>query len=161
MSEETREIEQTKGVEAGNGTEQAKGTDAANGTEQAKVIERAKVDSKEVAEVKPGSKSRRRLITLLLLGVAVAALAFVIISGIKTRVQASNTLVKATEQAAVMTVSVVHPEAGAPANELVLPGNAQAFTDTPIYSRTSGYLKKWYFDIGARVKQGDILAEII
>jgi multidrug efflux pump subunit AcrA (membrane-fusion protein) len=42
----------------------------------------------------------------------------------------------------------------------VLPGNAQAFTDTPIYSRTSGYLKKWYFDIGASVKQGQLLAEI-
>jgi len=42
----------------------------------------------------------------------------------------------------------------------VLPGSAQAFTDTPIYARTSGYLKKWYFDIGARVKQGELLAEI-
>jgi multidrug efflux pump subunit AcrA (membrane-fusion protein) len=59
-----------------------------------------------------------------------------------------------------MTVSVVHPETGAPSNELVLPGNTQAFTDTPIYARTSGYLKKWYFDMGARVKQGQLLAEI-
>jgi multidrug efflux pump subunit AcrA (membrane-fusion protein) len=42
----------------------------------------------------------------------------------------------------------------------VLPGNAQAFTDTPIYARTNGYLKMWYVDIGARVHQGDLLAEI-
>src|SRR6266849_224125 len=128
--------------------------------EQAKETEQARVDSKENPEGKHSSKSPRRLITLLLLGGAVVAIAFVILSGIKTRVQASTSLVKATERAAVMTVSVVHPQIGAPANELVLPGNAQAFTDTPIYARTSGYLKKWYFDIGARVKQGELLAEI-
>ncbi len=127
---------------------------------QERGIEQAKVDSKETAEVKHSSKSPRRLIMLLLLAVAVAGLAFVIYSGIKTRVQASTTLVKSTDQAAVLTVSVVHPETGAPGNELVLPGSAQAFTDTPIYARTSGYLKKWYFDIGAHVKQGELLAEI-
>ncbi len=147
MSEHTREIEQTKDIE------QAQRVEAANGTEQ------ARADSKQAAEV-PGSKSRRRLITLLLLCGAVGAIAFVILSGIRTRVQASTTLVKATGQAAVLTVSVVHPQTGAPSNELVLPGSAQAFTDTPIYSRTSGYLKKWYFDIGARGKQGELLAEI-
>jgi multidrug efflux pump subunit AcrA (membrane-fusion protein) len=128
--------------------------------EETRVIEQAKADSRSNAEGKPSSKFRRRLIRALLLGGAVAALAFVILSGIKTRVQASTTLVKATEQAAVMTVSVVHPQPGAPANELVLPGSAQAFMDTPIYARTSGYLKKWYFDIGAPVKQGELLAEI-
>jgi multidrug efflux pump subunit AcrA (membrane-fusion protein) len=124
------------------------------------MIEQAKVDSQEIAEGRHSSKWPRRCVALLLLVGAVGALAFVIHSGIKTRVQASTTLVKATEQAAVLTVSVVHPEASAPANELVLPGNAQAFTDAPIYARTSGYLKKWYFDIGARVKQGQLLADI-
>jgi len=142
MIEETRE------------TEKITGSGAANGSEP------AKVDAEETAEVKPSSKPRRRLITFLTIGGAVAAVAFVIISGIKTRVEASTKLVKATDQSAVMTVSVVHPLPGAPANELVLPGNAQAFTDTPIYARTSGYLRKWYFDIGARVKQGELLAEI-
>jgi multidrug efflux pump subunit AcrA (membrane-fusion protein) len=130
------------------------------GIEQAKDVEQAKADAKETAEANHSSKSPRRLIMLLLLAAAVAGLVFVIHSGIKTRVEASTTLVKSTDQAAVLTVSVVHPETGAPANELVLPGSAQAFTDTPIYARTSGYLKKWYFDIGARVKQGELLAEI-
>src|SRR6267154_1768942 len=111
-------------------------------------------------EVKQSFKSPRRFITLVLIVVAIAALAFVIYSGIKTRVEASTKLVKSTDQAAVLTVSVVHPETGAPGNELVLPGSAQAFTDTPIYARTSGYLRKWYFDIGARVNQGQLLAEI-
>src|ERR1700682_1020701 len=119
-----------------------------------------KVDSKETAEVKHSPKSRHRLLRLLLAVGVLVALAFLIYSGIKTRIQASKKLVKSTDQAAVLTVSVVHPETGAPANELVLPGSAQAFMDTPIYARTSGYLKKWYFDIGARVKQGELLAEI-
>src|SRR5713226_10292475 len=99
--------------------------------------EQAKANSDQVAEGKHNFKSRRRLVLLLLGAGAVGALAFVIYSGIKSRVQASSTLVKATEQAAVVTVSVVHPETGAPANELVLPGSTQAFMDTPIYARTS------------------------
>src|SRR6202035_5458481 len=47
-----------------------------------------------------------------------------------------------------------------PAQEIILPGNVQPFITSPIYSRTNGYLKKWYFDIGAHVKQGDLLAVI-
>jgi multidrug efflux pump subunit AcrA (membrane-fusion protein) len=43
---------------------------------------------------------------------------------------------------------------------IALPGNTQAFTEAPIYARTSGYLKQWYFDIGAHVKRGELLAEI-
>src|SRR5260370_14502384 len=117
--------------------------------------------TEETKESKPAKETKpRRLVAFFLVAAVVAALAFLIYSGIKTRVQAGTTLQKATEQAAVMTVSVVHPETGAPSNELVLPGSTQAFTDTPIYARTSGYLKKWYYDMGARVKQGQLLAEI-
>jgi RND family efflux transporter MFP subunit len=54
----------------------------------------------------------------------------------------------------------VHPVEGSKADDLALPGSVQAFTDTPIYSRTNGYLKKWYFDIGAHVRKGELLAEI-
>jgi RND family efflux transporter MFP subunit len=62
---------------------------------------------------------------------------------------------KATE----MTVTVVHPQK-ASITIPVLPGQTQAYTDAPIFAQTSGYLKKWYFDIGAKVKGGDVLAEI-
>ena len=57
-------------------------------------------------------------------------------------------------------VSVVSPKQTAPAQEIILPGNVQPFTTSPIYARTNGYLKKWYFDIGAHVKQGQLLAVI-
>jgi RND family efflux transporter MFP subunit len=57
-------------------------------------------------------------------------------------------------------VSVVSPKRTAPAQEIILPGNVQPFISSPIYSRTNGYLKKWYVDIGARVKQGQLLAVI-
>jgi len=55
---------------------------------------------------------------------------------------------------------VVHPQPSSGIVHLQLPGEAMAFTDSPIVAQTSGYLKKWYFDIGARVKKGDVLAEI-
>jgi RND family efflux transporter MFP subunit len=57
-------------------------------------------------------------------------------------------------------VSVVLPKRTAPAQEIILPGNVQPFTTSPIYARTNGYLRKWYFDIGAHVKQGQLLAVI-
>jgi RND family efflux transporter MFP subunit len=84
----------------------------------------------------------------------------IVYRGIGSRVSAEAALTVETEAAAIPSVAVVHPTLGSPSQEIVLPGNAQAFTDTPIYARTSGYLKAWHADIGARVHQGDLLAEI-
>jgi RND family efflux transporter MFP subunit len=83
-----------------------------------------------------------------------------IYGGIHSRVAAEQALARTTDAAAVPTVAVIHPESGAPQNELTLPGYTQAFTDTPVYARTSGYLKAWHYDIGAHVKKDDLLAEI-
>jgi len=105
----------------------------------------------------PPRRSRRGLVVVLL---AVILLAVAIFSGIRSRIEAGRTLAQVTEASAVPTVNVVHPDAGAPNEELTLPGGTQALTDTPIYARTSGYLKRWLFDIGAHVKKGDLLAEI-
>jgi RND family efflux transporter MFP subunit len=80
--------------------------------------------------------------------------------GLHVRAAREEAVANATQAAAILSVNVVHPVAGSKADDLALPGNVQAFTDTPIYSRTNGYLKKWYFDIGAHVRQGDLLAEI-
>jgi RND family efflux transporter MFP subunit len=87
-------------------------------------------------------------------------LAYAIHGGVTTRVAAESSLARSTEEAAVPIVNVIHPKDGAPLEELVLPVNTQAFSDTPIFARTSGYLKRWVFDIGAHVKRGDLLAEI-
>jgi hypothetical protein len=58
------------------------------------------------------------------------------------------------------SVSVIHPQASAPNQEIMLPGYTQAFTDTPVFARTSGYLKSWRFDIGAHVSGGSKTVEI-
>ena len=85
---------------------------------------------------------------------------FIVYRGIGSRVNAEAALTTETDAAAIPSVAVVHPTLGSPSQEIVLPGNAQAFTDTPIYARTNGYLKAWHVDIGARVHQGELLAEI-
>jgi RND family efflux transporter MFP subunit len=81
-------------------------------------------------------------------------------SGILPRVTARTTLRKETAQMALPTVAVIRPDRTAEADEVVLPANVQAYISAPIYARTNGYLKKWYADIGAHVKQGQLLAEI-
>src|SRR5438309_4958363 len=97
---------------------------------------------------------------ILVAAAALAALAFLIYSGIHSRAAAESRLKERTEEAAIPSVTVVFPREGAPTQEIVLPGNTQAFSDAPIYARTSGYLKQWYFDIGAHVQKGQLLADI-
>ncbi len=92
-------------------------------------------------------------IVLLIVAVAVAA-------GVVPRWRARAALRTETYDLAIPSVSIIHPKLGAPRTEIVLPGNIQAFTDSPIYARTNGYLKNWYADIGARVKKGQLLADI-
>jgi RND family efflux transporter MFP subunit len=91
---------------------------------------------------------------------AVVALVAAIGWGLHVRAASESSVAQATQAAAILSVNVVHPVEGSKADDLALPGSVQAFTDTPIYSRTNGYLKKWYFDIGAHVRKGDLLAEI-
>jgi len=98
--------------------------------------------------------------TWLVLGLALIAVTALLVSGMLSRVRTSNQLRTETNQSALLAVSVVSPKQTAPADEIILPGNVQPFITSPIYSRTNGYLKKWYFDIGARVKQGQLLAVI-
>src|SRR5690242_3609418 len=97
------------------------------------------------------------LLGLLVICVAAGAL---VVSGILPRIKAKTVLRQETSVAAEPAIAIVHPQRQPGAQELVLPGNIQAFMDAPIYARTSGYLKKWYFDIGSRVRTGQLLAEI-
>jgi RND family efflux transporter MFP subunit len=104
-----------------------------------------------------GKRSRK---TWVVIAIAVIAVAGLLGSGIWSRVKAGATLRTETVQAALAPVSVVSPKQTAPTDEIILPGNVQPFITSPIYARTNGYLKKWYFDIGAHVKQGQLLAVI-
>src|SRR6267143_1961651 len=127
-------------------------------TPESKAIEAQPVQ-RSAHRYNPHSGAQRRTAILVAAG-AVAVLAFLIYSGIHSRAAAELRLKQRTEEAAIPTVSVVFPREGAPTQEIVLPGNTQAFSDAPIYARTSGYLKRWYFDIGAHVQKGQLLAEI-
>ena len=73
---------------------------------------------------------------------------------------AHTVLAQRTTALAAPTVAIAPAKAGAPMETLVLPGNVTAYTDSPIYARTDGYLEHWYFDIGAKVKKGALLAII-
>jgi multidrug efflux pump subunit AcrA (membrane-fusion protein) len=94
------------------------------------------------------------------IGVIVAAFAAALVWGILPRLEATAALKKETQVLNIPTVSTIKPKPGDASQELVLPGNMQAFVDTPIYARTNGYLKRWTADIGAHVKAGQLLAEI-
>ena len=106
---------------------------------------------------KPPLSGAKALLLALALVAGAVALA---VLGIVPRVRARTTLRQQTEELAAPAVTVARPQPGRLSQDLVLPGNIQAFTDSPIYARTSGYLKSWAFDIGAHVKKGQRLAVI-
>lgn len=99
-----------------------------------------------------------RAIVLLLIVLAVAAI--IAATGIIGRIHARTAVADNTNALAAPTVILNLPTHGQPQQEIILPGNLEAFTDSPIYARTDGYLKKWYFDIGAHVRKGQLLADI-
>lgn len=95
-------------------------------------------------------------------GLVIVLLVFAALAtfGILSRIHHTNVLAKTTQELAAPTVIALPPKAGASVDSFMLPGNVTAYTDSPIYARTSGYLTKWYYDIGAHVKKGALLAEI-
>ncbi|MGD0732622.1 MAG: efflux RND transporter periplasmic adaptor subunit [Terracidiphilus sp.] len=99
---------------------------------------------------------------LALVGVAVLLIVAILLAGIGLlgRYHSAQALAASTTSLAAPTVIAVTPKQGAPIDSFVLPGNVTAWTDSPIYARTSGYLTRWYFDIGAKVSKGALLAEI-
>jgi len=93
---------------------------------------------------------------------AVLGFIFVVIAvvGISVRLSERRALAKETEEIAVPTVEVVHPSTEPPQSELQLPSTLQAYIEAPIYARTTGYLRRWYKDIGSKVNKGELLADI-
>jgi RND family efflux transporter MFP subunit len=106
----------------------------------------------------PGRAFSKRASAITAIVTACAALA--IVAGLHSRLKAETRLRESTQASAIPYVDVVSPKASADADEIALPGSTSAFNDTPIYARTSGYVKHWYVDIGARVKKGQLLATI-
>jgi RND family efflux transporter MFP subunit len=97
---------------------------------------------------------------LLLLFIVLVCAVLIAVLGIVPRLRARTKLQQQTNALAAPDVVVAKPQMGQPSQEVVLPGNIQAYVDSGIYARTDGYLKKWYFDIGAHVKKGQLLAVI-
>lgn len=93
--------------------------------------------------------------------VAIAIVFLIVIAiGIRYRRAASTVLAEATDHAAVPFVNVTPVAAAERTADVVLPGTTESFAEAAVYARTNGYLKKWYFDIGAHVRKGQLLAEI-
>jgi RND family efflux transporter MFP subunit len=97
---------------------------------------------------------------LTIVGVLLLVLLFAGALTLWSRASHESALAKETERSTVPTVAVIHPLAEKPDEDLVLPGSLQAYEESPIYARTSGYLLHWYKDIGSRVNKGELLAKI-
>jgi RND family efflux transporter MFP subunit len=100
----------------------------------------------------------RRLRRVLIIALAVAIAAALI--GILQRRSHDAAVAKWTLEQAVPVVATISPTPGAANQQLSLPGTVQAWYEAPIFARVNGYIKNWYFDYGAHVKKGDLLAEI-
>ena len=109
----------------------------------------------------PAGRSRARApLRWIAIGLGVLVLAAALAAGLLPRLSAKEELKKQARELNVPTVAVIQPKRGEATQELVLPGNIEAYVETPIYARTNGYLTRWLVDIGARVKAGQLLAEI-
>ncbi|HTV52239.1 MAG TPA: efflux RND transporter periplasmic adaptor subunit [Steroidobacteraceae bacterium] len=107
-------------------------------------------------ESQPVSSHRLRRVGLVALAIALV----IALAGILVRHIDERQVARWTDAQAIPTVSVLQPQQGIAGRQTVLPGDIQAWYEAPIYARVNGYLKKWYFDYGAHVKKGTVLADI-
>jgi RND family efflux transporter MFP subunit len=114
------------------------------------------VEIQERKAVPPIARKRKIKFSFLAGAVLLIALAAI---GVEMRSSRTQPIQQHANKAAEMSVAVVHPQK-ASITIPVLPGQTEAYTDAPIFAQTSGYLKMWYYDIGAKVKAGGVLAEI-
>jgi RND family efflux transporter MFP subunit len=115
------------------------------------------VEMESENQERPHRKGSRFFTILFVLVIALVILGAVTLFQRRSQYQA---LAKEAETLAIPTVAIFHPTTESSEEQLVLPGTMQAYVESPIYARTNGYLKKWYHDIGSRVHQGDLLADI-
>jgi RND family efflux transporter MFP subunit len=125
-------------------------------TNEQNETEAVRPDSYQPSDLGPAPVGRAKLLigAVLLVLITAGAVTFL------NKNAESNALAKETEAVSIPTVAVVHPQAEPGNDELVLPGNLQAFEESPIFARTNGYLLRWYKDIGSKIQKGELLAEI-
>lgn len=146
-------------VDAPSEEHHAQGAQAQRDEEIEEIQQRSKHQPPQIQrppEVPPASGRKALTIVGILLLILVIAGALTLLD----HVSHDRSLAKETERDTVPTVAVVHPQMEKPDEDLVLPGSLLAYEESPIYARTSGYLVKWYKDIGSKVKEGDLLAKI-
>ncbi len=122
-------------------------------------------ESDALAELEPLGQEppphrRRWGAAVVILLIVLAIVALVIVGGILPKLKARQQLRADTDQLAVPTVAVIRMKPTTAEQEEVLPANIQPYISAPVFARTNGYLKSWYFDIGAHVKKGQLLAVI-
>ena len=110
------------------------------------------------SDLHTSTRTRRGLRVAALAGAIIAIV--IVAEGVWTRASGDTKLRNWTEAQAIPTVAVAPPANDAANGELKLPGRLEAYASAPLYARVSGYVKDWKADIGARVKAGDVLAEI-
>jgi RND family efflux transporter MFP subunit len=115
-----------------------------------------KLETRERRTVQPPRASKARLVSAIALLVAVG----IAIAGILARRYQESEVTQWTADQAVPVVATITPKQGVSGQQIVLPGDIEAWNEAPIYARVSGYLKTWYFDFGAHVKKGQLLADI-
>ena len=113
----------------------------------------------QAPESMPAKRQPLKVTRLLSVG-AVSLVIAIAVDGIAHRHMQEKAVAAWTDAAAIPVVTIVHPTKGALEQRVVLPGDIHAWYEAPIYARVNGYLKNWYFDFGAQVKKGQVLADI-
>jgi multidrug efflux system membrane fusion protein len=122
-------------------------------------MEQQVIERNEVVQPRRDDRKEKHGMTIFLTVLGIL-LIIGLVFGLMVRFSESRALAKETETLAVPSVAIVHPQQEAPQQDLVLPSTLQAYTESPIYARTNGYVAKWYKDIGSHVQKGQPLADI-
>ena len=153
----TDDLVNTAGAYSTNGSQSLPSSDsAAPGATTA--TNSALMDQQHQIEASPNKSLFRRRRYLVPAGAMLLVIA--LLGGFAPRLSKSKVAAADTQQLAVPTVSIVSPTVGSPPAGLMLPAEVRPWQEASIYSRVNGYLKTWYLDIGAFVKQGQLLAEV-
>jgi len=120
---------------------------------------RVQHDPEDIPELEPAPRQASAGVWIVVV-IGVVFILSAVVYGLLARSTAEHKLEQVTKESAVPTVNVIHPAVTGVSAEISLPGNTQAYNDTPIYARTSGYLKQWFVDIGQHVTKGQLMATI-